>query len=179
MINILPSKEKEILQTEERKKIVSILEILGFIFLLYLVLILASMRIYILGRAEAARIILEQEQGEFEVSEIKNFSEKIELANETFSNLNSFYQNQVKLTEILEEVSKTLPEEIYLNNFSYQKNTSQVSLSSFSKSREALLEFKENLEQKENFEEIYFPPSCWIKPIDIDFNSRFKIKIKK
>ena len=176
MINILPPKEKEILQAEEKKKIVLILEILGFTFLLCLILILVSMNIYVSGQAEAVRIVLKQEQGEFETSEIKSFTEKIKLANEIFSNLDSFYQNQVKLTKILEEISETLPDGIYLNNFSYQRNTSRVTISGFSESREVLSEFKENLEQKENLEEIYFPSSCWIKPINIDFNSKFKIK---
>lgn len=176
MINILPAKEKEILQMEEKKKTILILEILSFIFLLCLVLILASMEIYVSGQAEAARIIFEQEQKEFEVSEIKDFSEKIKLANETFANLDSFYKNQVKLTEILEETSKILPEGIQLSNFSYQKNTLEVNLFGFSQNREILIKFKEKLEQGEKFEEVYFPSSCWIKPADIDFNSKFKFK---
>lgn len=176
MINILPQREKEILQAEEKKKIFLILEIFGFVFLLYLILILVSMNIYISGQVEAVRIVLEQEQGEFESSEVKDFSEKIGSANTTFSNLNSFYQNQIKITEILGEISEILPEGVHLNSLSYQKNTFRINIFGFSNNREALLEFKENLEDKENFEEIFFPPSCWIKPSDISFNSNFKIK---
>ena len=33
-----------------------------------------------------------------------------------------------------------------------------------------------NLKQKENFENIYFPPSTWIKSKDINFNLILKIK---
>ena len=143
MINILPQQEKEILRTEEQKKIILILEILWLIFLLCLILILVSMSIYISGQAEAARIVLEQEQGGFEASEIKEPSEQIKLANETFSNLNSFYQNQVKIIDILEEVSKTLPPGTYLNSFSYQKSTYKIVISGFSESRDFLFKFKE------------------------------------
>jgi Tfp pilus assembly protein PilN len=176
MINVLPPKEKEVLRIEENKKTILILEILGFIFLLCLVLILTSMKIYVSGQAEAARIIFEQEQKEFEVSEIKDFSEKIRLANEIFTNLASFYENQVKLTEVLEETSKIIPEGIQLTSLSYQKKTSEVNFLGFSQDREILIEFKEKLEQGERFEKVYFPSSCWIKPTDIDFNSKFKFK---
>jgi len=176
MINILPPKEKERIRAKEKKKIALILELLGFVFLLCLVLALFSIEIYVSGRTEAARIILEQERGEFEASEIKDFSEKIRLANESFSNLESFYENQIKLTKVLEEISETLPEGIYLSSLSYQKNNSQVSLLGFAETREALFEFKENLEKEEDFVGIFFPPSSWIKSTNIDFNSRFKIK---
>jgi Tfp pilus assembly protein PilN len=176
MINILPPAEKNILYAEEKKKISLILEILGLVFFVCLILILASMQIYISGKAEAAKIILEQEKDEFEFSEIKNFSEKIRSANEVFTNLDHFYQNQVKLTEVLEEVSRVLPEGIQLSNFSYRKSDSQVSVFGFSQDRETLLKFREKLEQEEKFEEVYFPSSCWIKPTEITFNSSFKFR---
>jgi len=176
MINLLPPKEKKFLQDEEKKKTVLILGILGFVFFLCLALILTSMKIYISGQAEAENIIIEREKEAFKASEIKDFSEEIKLANKVFSDLNSFYQNQVKLIEILEEITQIFPEEIYLTNFSYKKETSEVVLFGFSKTRETLLEFKKNLEQKENIEGVYFPPSCWLESTDINFNTRFKIK---
>lgn len=176
MINLLPQSEKKILQIEEKEKIVLILETLSFIFLLCLILILASIQIYIWGQVEAEKIILEQEKREFEVSEVKDLPEKIKLANKTFSDLNSFYQSQIKSTEILEELSKTLPQGVYLTNLSYQKRTSQVIVSGFSKNREILFEFKKNLEQEESFQDIYFPPSTWIEAININFNMSLKIK---
>lgn len=176
MINILPQKEKEIIKNEERKKIFFIFGILIFVFLICLIFILTSIEIYISGRTEAERIILEQEKEEFESSEIKDFSEKIKLANQTFSNLDYFYKNQIRATDIFNEVSKTIPEGINLNSFSYQRVTLQISLLGFSKTGEALLQFKKNLEQKEKFEDIYFPPSTWINSQDINFNLNFKIK---
>jgi len=176
MINILPQRENEIIQSEENKKIILIFEILIIIFFVCLIFILVSIEIYISGRVEAEKIILEQEKAEFEKSGIKDFSEKINLANKTFSDLNSFYKNQIKSTEIFYEISQTIPEDIYLTSFSYQKEPSRISLFGFSKSREALLQFKKSLEQKENFEDIYFPPSTWINSKDINFNLNFKIK---
>ena len=176
MINLLPQDEKKILQIEEKEKIALVLETLSFIFLLCLILILVSIQTYIWGQVEAEKIIFEQEKREFEVSEVKDLPEKIKLANKAFFDLNSFYQSQIKSTEILEELSETLPQGVHLTNLSYQKKTSQVALSGFSKSREILFEFKKNLEQEENFKDIYFSPSTWIEAININFNMNFKIK---
>jgi Tfp pilus assembly protein PilN len=176
MINILPQKEKEILQAREKKMVILILEILSLVFLLCLALILISMNIYISGQAEVARIILEQEREESEASGVRGLSESIRSANENFSDLESFYKNQVQLTKILGEISRTLPEGVSLKSLSYKRNASQAILIGFAKTREALVEFKENLEQNENFEEVYFPPSCWLKSTEINFDSRFNIK---
>lgn len=176
MINLLPQKEKGILRSEERKKIFLIFEILTLIFVICLIFILASIEIYISGRVEAEEIIFEQEKKEFETSEIKDFSNKIKSANQTFSYLNYFYKNQVKTVEIFSEIYETIPEGIYLTTFSYQRDISNVSLFGFSKSREILLQFKKNLEQKEDLEDIYFPPSTWIDSKDVNFNLNLKIK---
>ena len=174
MINLLPQKEKGVIQAEENKKVILILGIIGFIFILCFILVLTTIKVYIAGQAEVERIILEQEKEEFKVSEEKNFSEEIRSANESLTALKSFYKNQVKVTEILEGVSRNLSEGLYLNEFSYQKEISQIVISGFSPTREALIEFKDNLEG--NFENVHFPPDSWLKATNIDFASKFKIK---
>jgi len=176
MINILPPKEKETLRNEENKKIILIIGILISVLLICLIFILTSIEIFISGRVEAERIINESEKEESEVSEIKYFSEKINLANKAFSDLNSFYKNQIKSVEVFSEISETIPEGIYITIFSYQKDISRISLSGFSSSRDSLLQFQRNLEQKEYFKDIYFPPSTWIKSENINFNLFFNIK---
>jgi Tfp pilus assembly protein PilN len=179
MINLLPYSEKNILKIIEKEKIVLILEIILFLFFLCLILILFSIKIQVSGQVEAERIVLEQEKNEFRNSETKNIPENIILINKNFSDLKSFYEKQFSMTEVLEKISKTLPDEIYLNTFSYTNNDSQVVLSGFSKTQEGLLEFKQNLEQEKNFQEIIFPFSSWIEGKDISFNLNFKLKNDK
>ena len=97
--------------------------------------------------------------------------------------MNSFYQSESNLTEILEKISETLPINVYLAALNFdlltatenEKHAAQISLSGFSPTREILLEFKKNLEKEQTFEEIYFSPSNWVKPTDIDFSVNFKI----
>ena len=176
MINLLPPQQKEELLREEKWKLTLILGIISLIFFLCLSLILFSVKIYISGKLESQKILLEIEEKKFKTSEIQDFQKKITLLNQNLSKLDSFYQGQLDLTKILEKISTTLPPGIYLNSFSWQKENSQIGLSGFSSLRGNLFELKKNLEKEKDFEEIYFPPSNWVKPKDINFNVTFKVK---
>jgi len=176
MINLLPEEGKKILRTEERWKLSLILEILVLIFLFCLILILFSIEISTSARVQSQKVLIEIEEKEINTSEIQNLRKKIVSINQNLSKLDSFYQNQINLTGILEKISKTLLPKMYLTNLSYQRETFKVSLSGFSPTRESLFEFKKNLEREEEFKEIYFPPQNWVKPTDIDFSVTLKIK---
>jgi Tfp pilus assembly protein PilN len=179
MINLLPQAEKNILKSSEKEKIVLILEIILFLFFLCLILILFSIKIQVSGQVEAEKIILEQEKKGFSSSEIKNIPEDIVSINKKFSDLKNFYEKQFSMIEVLEKISNTLPEEVYLDHFSYDNNNFQVLLSGFSRTQDGLLKFKQNLEQEKSFQGISFPLSSWIKKEDIIFNLNFKLKNEK
>jgi len=179
MINLLPQEEKEVLIQEENWKLILILGIIFLTFLISLALILFSIQIYISGQIEAQKILFTQKMGES--SQVQDFQEKIKLTNLSFSKLDSFYQGAFNGSEALEKTSKALPPGSFLTNFTLSTITegreypAQISLSGFSPNRETLLEFKKNLESQELFKEIYFPPSNWVEPINIDFSVSFKI----
>lgn len=184
MINLLSPQEKKILLLDEKKRLVIILGSLILIFLVCLILILFAIEINLQGQVNSQKIILSLTEKQFQELEIQNLRKDINLINQTFSKLNSFYQNQIYFNEILEKISVTLPEQVYLTNLSInlQSNEKQgqwmnINLSGFCKNRDILFEFKENLEKKEDFKEIYFPPLNWVKPSDIDFNVTFKVII--
>ncbi len=86
------------------------------------------------------------------------------------------------LSEILEKISKILAPGIYLTNLSLNKpsdlqgNRVEVTISGFSETRENLSLFKKNLEEEKDFKDVYFYPSSWIKPTDIDFYLTLKIE---
>ena len=173
MINLLPPQYKAEFKKEENWKLTLILSLLFIIFLICLTLILFSIKIFISGQLEAQKILLLQEEKKFEESQIQNLEEKIATSNQTIFKLDSFYQGQISLAGILEKIFETLPSDVYLTTLDF--NLGQFSLFGYSPTREILLEFKENLEKEELFEEIYFPPSNWVKPSDIDFSVNFKI----
>ena len=194
MINLLPSEQKEKLLLEKKKRLMTALLALVFYFLFCLIFILFSIKAYAkiqLEIQEATLLMTEKGLGE---SEIKNFQEEINETNLTLAKIDSFYQQQICFSEILEKISEILPQEIYLTNFSgafytksrvlsaekakakdKQETGIKFSLSGFALTREALIELKKNLEKEQDFKEIYFPPTNWVKPADIDFSLSFKV----
>lgn len=176
MINLLPPQQKEEGIREEKWKLTSILGILSLVFLLYLSLILFSIKIYISSELESQKIIYDIEEKKFKASEIQDFQKKIISLNQNVSKLGSFYQEQIDLTKILEKISATLPPGVYLTNLNWQKEMSQIGVSGFAPARENLFEMKKSLEKEKDFENVYFPPSNWVKPKDINFYVTFKIK---
>ena len=173
MINLLSTIEKEKLLLEKNKRIVIILWFLLLFFLICLILILFSIKIYIQAQVKSQQYLLTEVKKEKNQSEIENLKEEINSINSSLTKLNSFYQNGIYLSDILEKVSKTLPEELYLTNLSLIFPS--VSLSGFAPTTETLFEFKENLEQEPGFKEVSFPPANWVDLTDIDFFVTFII----
>ena len=183
MINLLPPEEKEKFLLEKKKRIIIILWALVLFFLVCLILILFSIKIYLRSQVESQRAFLIEAEKEFEQSEIQDLRKKISSVNLTLTKLNSFYQQKIYFSQILEKISQTLPSEAYLNNLSAvfssdeEKGNVRVSLSGFVSTRETLFEFKKSLEKESNFKEISFPPANWVEPTDINFFTSFKVNI--
>lgn len=193
MINLLPPKEKDMLLMEKKKRIAIILWFLVLFFLICLILILFSIKVFSGGQIEVQKSSLAKSEKEFLQSETQELQEKINSANSIFKELSSFYQNKVYFSQILEKISKTIPENFYLTNLSVvfypiekekkEDGTEElkepkriiISLSGFAPLRQDLLEFKKNLETEQDFKEIFFPASNWVEASNINFYVTFKI----
>jgi Tfp pilus assembly protein PilN len=176
MINLLPPEQIIELKEEENLKLVLNLGILFLSFLISLSLIFLSIKISLSGNLEIQKMTLKDR--EKEISSNRELEEKIKNSNQVLSNLDSFYQSQFNLTQILEKISGLLPSGTYLTNLNLLQTEKgiQISLFGFCQNREILLSFKENLEKEGSFSQIYFPPANWIKPNDINFIVTFEIK---
>lgn len=174
LTNLLPPQIKTELRQEKIKKVIITFGLLTLIFFFSLSLVLFATETYLFQKFEAKKIFLDSEKTHSETSEFQDLKEKIISANKNLSQLESFYQKKFSLIGIFEKISRTLPSQIYLNNFFYQQNTSQISLSGFAPKKETLVEFKENLEKE--FLDVNFPLQVWTKSTDIDFQVNFKIK---
>jgi len=173
MINLLPSIEKEKILLEKNKRIVIILWVLVLFFLTCSILILFSIKTYIQAQVKSQQYLLTEAKKEKSQSEVENLQEEINSINSNLTKLDSFYQNGIYLSGILEKISKTLPQKLYLTNLSIVFPS--VSLFGFAPTTETLFEFKENLEKEPSFKEISFPPANWVDITDIDFFIIFKI----
>ncbi len=134
-----------------------------------LIIILSFLKIYLLIQVDFQKSILELIKKQAETPEVQVIKEKIKDSNKKLARINDFYEQKSNLEETLEKLTQTIPEGIYLTDLSYSKTSSQIILAGFSPSQDLLVQFKKNLEQKEEFQEIYFPLSSWIKPVNIDF----------
>ncbi|MBU0476723.1 PilN domain-containing protein [Patescibacteria group bacterium] len=175
MINLLPPQYKEELKQIANFKLVLVSGGLVLFFLIFTILALFLIRTQLLAKVEAEKTTIQVKEHQLEESELQDFREKVKTANRDILRLNSFYQGQHNLAKVLEKTSESFPSGLYLTSLSYQKNVSQVSLSGFSPTQEALFELKKNLEAKEDFAEVYFPLSNWINLTDINFYATLKV----
>jgi len=173
MINLLSATEKEKLLLERNKRMAIILWFLLLFFLACSILILFSIKIYIQSQVKSQQYLLTEIKKEKNQSEIEDFKEEINSINLSLTKLNSFYQDRIYLSDILEKISETLPKELYLTNLSLI--FPYVSLSGFAPTTETLLEFRENLEKEPGFKEISFPRANWVDLTNIDFFVTFII----
>ena len=126
-----------------------------------------------------AAVDLEEESQD---SEAGDLAEEINRINNNLVQLNSFYRNQPRFYEVFNQISKVLPDQIYLTNASVvlkaeeENEILNCSLTGYSPNRETLFSLKKNLEDNGVFKEIDFPPSNWVKAKDINFSVSFKIE---
>lgn len=174
-MNLLPPEQKQELLLEEKFKIILILGIIILASLASFVFILISIKISLSAEISIQKINFEQKEKEIKNPVLQEIEEKIILANAVFSELASFYRGQKDTIVVFEKIFNALPTGVYLNNLSFNSVSSQVFISGFSPSRETLLKLKENLEKESSFSGIYFPPTDWIEPWNINFSLNFKI----
>jgi len=183
MINLLPLKEKKELLMERTKRMVIILWFLFLFFLICLALILLSIKIYVQGQIDSNKTYLANTEKEFLESESEEYRAYITEANSKIEELNSFYEKRVNFSSILERISALLPADIYLTDISLKhivegedkKNKIIVALSGFAPLVDDVVEFENNLQ--EEFEDVNFPLSNWVKEKDIDIYITFKIPL--
>jgi len=179
MINLLPPQYEGELAIEEKKRLVIILGIIFFLFLLSIILMLLAIRIYLVSQVEAQKSSLDLQKQEKETPKIKGIEDKIKIANQDLLLLDNFYQKQLSLSELLGKINDAIPSGLYLTNFLFSKDSSQIFLSGYSSTRENLKKFQTNLSQifgKKDIKEINVPVANWIEAADVNFAGiNFKI----
>jgi Tfp pilus assembly protein PilN len=179
MTNLLPPIQKqELLDEKLRQRIIFILFLI-LIDLLFLIAITFGMYIYIskensnLGKQIAQK---EQLLNEPQSQEIKKI---IESANRNLLKINSIKKEQVSPVVILSKLNELVPSTAYLKSFSFQNsvrdnvNIGKIRLTGLAKSRENVFLFKNLLSQNQDFQNIYFDPSSWVKSVDPTFVVEF------
>ena len=176
MINLLPSEYQKQLKREESWRLFLILEVIFLVFLFSLSLILLSLSLYMKTEAKNLKLLGDIERESFLKTDLRKTKEESIFLNKAISEIKTFYIGQPDTTEIFMNIFQTIPKEIYLNSFSWQKKDSTVFISGFSPTREALLQLKNNLKRNKEFSKVEFPLSTWQTPKDIYFNLNLELK---
>ncbi|MFH1820483.1 MAG: hypothetical protein ABH805_01025 [Candidatus Nealsonbacteria bacterium] len=182
MINLLPPEEKIRIKREKARRLIFIWGAFILFFIVSLSLIFFAIKIYIAGQAAYQRVFINLEQEKTQTMEAQDVEIRINLINHNLSKLVSFYKNQPPTIQLLERVSGIMPEEMYFNSLSLNQSQNgerkfQVSMTGFSPTREILLDFKKKLESESDLQGVYFPPSNWVKPTEINFSATFELII--
>jgi hypothetical protein len=158
-----------------------ILGIIIFVGLICLFLILLSVRLYILGQTASQKFILEDAQKTIQSPEFIDFKTLISEYNDDLSRAESFYKNQIYMSQMLDILfGVPRPEGLYFTGVSLdaiqkEKKGVEIIISGFSNTRDNLTLFKKNIEDEKRIDGAYFPPESWVNSKDINFNITLEV----
>lgn len=175
-LNLLPPQEKKELELAEIGHwFISFFGLILVILMIFSLLLFSTYAyLSILVKAQNELIAIEQSNVEI-VGQVKQIEEKIKQTNQNLSQIYHLQKDFVCWSPILEELARTVPQGIYLTNFSYQALTNQVNLNGRAETREQLLIFQQTLKENPQFIELEAPLSNLLKQRDIDFSFSFKL----
>ncbi|MEK7124284.1 MAG: hypothetical protein AAB877_01175 [Patescibacteria group bacterium] len=181
MINLLPPKEKERLLQEKNLKLAVILGNIVLVSIISLILVLVSVKFYILSQAEYHKTALSEIEKKYKTPEFLFFDNYIKTQNVKLQRVDNFLDNQssfadsVKLILDIERPPGLSFSNILMHTDKESGNKIKTSISGFVDNRENLLIFKKNIENSQKIKNINFPPNNWIKPENIEFFLSFEI----
>jgi hypothetical protein len=180
MINLLPSKEKYMLELDRTKSLVIILCSIVLVSLICLVLILLSVKFSVLSEVSYQKSVLEQASQQYRFADSEKLKESIKKYNEIMPEVLSFYQKEVYFSEavaVISEISR--PEGVYFASASLDgqkyEGEIEVNISGVSSTRDNLILFKKNIESQNGIRNVSFSSESWINPTNIKFKLTFVI----
>jgi len=179
MINLLPPKEKQELLFQNTQKLVVVLGSVVLISLVSLILVLASVKFYILSEINYQKLILNSTEKKYQTPDFLSSKDLIKKYNEALAKASSFYKKEVRASGAVHALAGIpRPSGVYLTNINIEKNKEtnklKASISGFADTRENLMLFKEGVEENNRIKNVDFPPNNWIKPRDLTFYFTFE-----
>jgi hypothetical protein len=179
MINLLPAEEKQELIFEKKRKLAMIFGIVVLVVLICLILILLSIKFYLLSQTDAARSTLEYTKMQSKSIDFDNYALIIKDYNEKLSRLDNFYSKEIYFDNAL-NIILNVPrsENLKFTNFSLNRTEDDkinISISGTSETRDDLLAFKKSIEETEKIKNPVFSSASWISPNDVKFSLTFQV----
>jgi hypothetical protein len=174
MINLLPPEEKLVLKKEQSRKLAIVLVSEIIIFLICLILVLLSVKFYLMGELSSKTYTLAEQKTESLSHDFINLQYVISKYNQLLPIVSSFYNNQFLPDQALITLLKVeRPNGLYFTNLSLnsdQPAAAKAIISGFSSTRDGLVAFKANLEKQPKIKNVNVSPESWISIKDVNFN---------
>jgi Tfp pilus assembly protein PilN len=169
MINLLPQKEKDGLLLIRIKNLALIFGGIVIIFLICLILVMLSIKFYILTEVDSQKFLLQATQEKYNTPEITSLKSVIGKYSASLPTVAAFYKNEKYLSDILTLISEIQkPAGVYFTNISINIQN-KVSISGVSNTRENLIAFQKNLESQAKIKNVSFSANSWINPVNNNF----------
>lgn len=170
MINLLPQKEKDELLLMRIKNLALVFGGIVIISLICLILVLLSIKFYLLTQVDFQKFLLETTQKKYETSELTNLKDTIKKYNATLPTVANFYKSEKYVSNILSVISEIpRPSGLTFTNISIN-NQNKISISGVSSTRENLIAFQKNIEGQPNIKNASFSANSWINPVNNNFD---------
>ena len=118
MINLLPQENQREISQEQNWKMIMILGILVLVFLICLSLILFSIEAFVSADVEAQKIQFQEREKVLNSPGMRSLESDLAEFNKKIFQLESFYRNQLNISDSLAKISTVFPSGTYLNNLS-------------------------------------------------------------
>ena len=179
MINLLPQQQKKTLAMEKIQKKVLIIFVFASIALACFTFVLYCVMNYVNAQVESVKTTVANRELELQSTDFENFRQEVVRANQGLAKIRYFWGSQVPIVPLLETLSNLTPSSIYFTNLSFGKdmatNQFKCNVSGMAQTRGALFYFKQNLETEKTFADVYFIPSSWVKPTEVNFGLSFNL----
>lgn len=186
MINLLPEKEKKELESGENRKVILILGVFSLLFLACLILLLFLFKIYFFSQVNSQKqLLLDKERELKSIPQFQDFEQTIKKANQELVRVKNFYQKQILIAPILEDLSILVPSKVYFTRLFIEKPEIskeeddylfKINVWGYAKNREDLFLFQKALSESDDFKEVDVSLQSWLEPTDVDFSLTIKIK---
>jgi hypothetical protein len=178
MINLLPPAEKKTLFQSRQKKLILILGIEFFVFLISVLLVFLAIQFYILGELSSKDFLFKYSESQEKLDGSLDLQNIIRKHNRNLSLIESFHKNQKFLSNSLINLLEVeTPKGLYFTNLSVQSQENKIlmTIAGFSDTRENLIFFKDNIESNNKINNVAFSTGSWISPKSINFNVSLEI----
>lgn len=105
------------------------------------------------------------------------FISEIRKLNSDLQNISKIQKEYIPWSKVLLDFVTLVPDKVMINELSFNQSENQLILKGKTKSRDLMLQFKDNLENSSLFSGVELPLSSLLKKEDVDFEFKAKLNL--